>query len=192
MSFLEIIVAVVTILLGGFAIWKKILLPIYRTHLAVMETVTIVKTELKPNGGLSIKDAINRLEISTIKSEARFRNFVELSTPPHIGFFEMDNNGYLTWVCKNYRLVTNKTSEELLGASWLSTILPTERDRVYQEWKQLVENGAGGVLTFNGIVEKDKQFHFVMKLTPVLAKTQIVGFVGNLEIKEIKINEHQR
>ena len=182
---IEIIGGILAIVIGVTTVWKVVIKPLYRLHVSIMETIKTVKEELRPNGGASIKDTVNRVEAMQLQSEMRFRNFVELLTPKGAALFEANSAGYLIWVSKNFRKATGKTMEELLGASWILTVSPEQRDVIYTKWKEIIRDGRSGILEYTGVGEDEIFRKFVMRVSPIRIDNQVHGFVGNVEIEKI-------
>lgn len=186
---IEIIGGILAIVIALITIWKGVIKPLYRIHVSIMETIKIVKEELRPNGGASIKDTINRVEAMQLQSEMRFRNFVELLTPKGAALFEANSEGYLIWVSKNYRKATGKTMEELLGASWILTVSSEQRDAIYTRWKEIIRERRNGILEYSGVGEDGVARKYTMRISPIRVDNQVHGFVGNVEIDKVNSDD---
>ena len=95
------------------------------------EQLEFIVSELLPNGGSSLKDALNRIEHSVAltneRQRARMLDSVDM-------VFETDPNGDCIWVNRTYARVTNRLPAELLGHGWVNAIAASDRDRVTQGW----------------------------------------------------------
>ena len=123
--------------LGALAIaWRKGVKPIVmkiQYAQEVMSKLDKIMYELVPNGGGSLRDAINRIESRQLMSERRQKAYLLESS---LGIWETDEHGRCVW--------GNRTLERMLGRSpegynWLLSIAPAMREEVQDEWQQAVE-----------------------------------------------------
>lgn len=107
------------------------------------EDITFIVSELRLNGGTSVKDAINRNEATLLRIEANLSLANErqrarmLDTPEMI--FETDVNGDCVWVNRTYTRTVQRAMPELLGKGWVNGIASDEREGVVSEWYKSVE-----------------------------------------------------
>ena len=87
--------------------------------------------ELKPNGGSSLRDAVNM-----IRAHQRARD----NTTEHYGVFETDKNGLCVSVNWQYLRMTGRNLEEVKGNGWVNCIHPEDRVRVREEWAKCVQD----------------------------------------------------
>lgn len=141
-----------TAIISIHTIWKKILKPwftesrIKRDNLARViahiEDISVklenISKELQPNGGGSIKDQVKEIskDVKAIRVE-RDATFLLAKEP----MFKNDASGYCILanqaLCKLY----GTTQEQLLGLGWLNFINEDDRERVKDEWKNIMESG---------------------------------------------------
>lgn len=93
--------------------------------------------ELKPNGGASIRDAINRIE-SSIKLQDKKLLTLFQSMP--FGTFISDKHG--SWTDVNLMLcrITERTELELIGKNWTRWIIDEDRMQLIAEWEGSIKN----------------------------------------------------
>lgn len=92
--------------------------------------------ELKPNGGSSIKDQLNRLETAVSISQAE--RLLLLDSIPQ-GVFTSDVNGRWIWVNDALRKTVGGSLAEFVGNNWENTISTEDRETVVREWNRAVE-----------------------------------------------------
>jgi PAS domain S-box-containing protein len=101
--------------------------------------------QFKPNGGASIKDALNRLEVGMSTTQ---QTSLTLATVLGIGHFEADAEGKYTHVSREWQRMSGLYAEDAIGHGWLNGIASKDRDEVLKEWKDLVANGRPLRVTF--------------------------------------------
>lgn len=138
-----------------------------------------VSKELMPNGGGSIKDQVKQIseDIKTIMIE-RDATFY-LSKEP---MFKSDGNGYYSSV--NYAMcqLCGVSENELLGLGWLNYIALEDKDRVWEEWENIIESGKEISLYYSIKNPLTMELMFVKCKAVVNRKgEQIVSVIGALE-----------
>ena len=113
--------------------------------LQMSEDITFIVSELKLNGGTSVKDAINRNEETLLRIEGNLSLANErqrarmLDTQEMI--FETDCSGDCIWVNRTYTRTVQRAMPELLGKGWVNGISVDHRESVVLEWYKAVEDG---------------------------------------------------
>lgn len=87
-----------------------------------------VRAELQPNGGGSLHDVVQ-----AIAAAQRARD--DRDAEP---LFWADAEGRLTHVNRAYLSMSGRTREELVGTGWTNFIVPTDRARVLERWREAV------------------------------------------------------
>ena len=127
-------------------IWRKALLPTIRLvrklfkELDGMEDtkskIASIYSELHPNGGSSIRDAVNRIESRMVAVEQR-QNIYLLEAPQ--GIYETNSEGKCIGVNRTYCRMLGRTEKEILGMGWLNGIAEYDRDRVLDDWNNAIQ-----------------------------------------------------
>lgn len=96
-----------------------------------------IEFELKPNGGSSVKDAINRIESAIKLQDKKLLTFFQ-SMP--FGTFIADKSG--NWTDVNLMLcrITERHESELKGKNWLRWVIEDDRVDILTEWETTVRN----------------------------------------------------
>jgi PAS domain S-box-containing protein len=102
--------------------------------------------ELKPNGGSSIKDQLNRLETAVSISQAE--RLLLLDSIPQ-GVFTSDTKGRWLWVNDALRKTVGGSLAEFVGNNWENTVSTEDRETVVREWTRAVEQRRDFNLYFN-------------------------------------------
>lgn len=186
-----------TALLAYFGVWKKIIQPWMKSSsekrdrmnnvVAHVEDIVTkldkVSKELMPNGGGSIKDQIkqiaNNVKIIRIERDATFY----LSKDP---MFKTDDKGYYVAVNTSLCQLIGVTEGELLGLGWLNYVSLEDRDRVWEEWENIIKSGKE-ISTFFTIKNPESMEMIPVKCRAVINRSgdSVISIIGSIE-KTIK------
>ena len=186
-----------TAILAMWGLWSKIIKPWFKesrdkreklekavTHIEKMaEKLSIVSKELQTNGGGSIKDQIkqiaNDVKIIRIERDATFY----LSKDP---MFKTDDKGHYVAVNTSLCQLIGVTEGELLGLGWLNYISLEDRDRVWEEWENIIESGKE-ISTFFTIKNPESMEMIPVKCRAVINRSgdSVISIIGSIE-KTIK------
>lgn len=186
-----------TAILAMWGLWSKIIKPWFKesrdkreklekavNHIEKMaEKLSIVSKELQTNGGGSIKDQIkqiaNDVKIIRIEGDATFY----LSKDP---MFKTDDKGHYVAVNTSLCQLIGVTEGELLGLGWLNYISLEDRDRVWEEWENIIESGKE-ISTFFTIKNPESMEMIPVKCRAVINRSgdSVISIIGSIE-KTIK------
>lgn len=186
-----------TAILAMWGLWTKILKPWFKEsrqkraefakaigHIeSISEKLEKVSKELQPNGGGSIKDQIkqiaNDVKIIRIERDATFY----LSKDP---MFKTDDKGHYVAVNTSLCQLIGVTEGELLGLGWLNYISLEDRDRVGEEWENIIESGKE-ISTFFTIKNPESMEMIPVKCRAVINRSgdSVISIIGSIE-KTIK------
>lgn len=102
---------------------------------ALSEQMNFIVAELKPNGGASVRDSLNRIELSQVLNESRQRAVL---TGMDVGVFETDSAGNFTWINRKYLRMTGRAPDEVKGSGWINTVALRDRDRIISAWDDAI------------------------------------------------------
>lgn len=102
------------------------------------EKLDTIIAELRPNGGSSLKDQMNRLEANNVISTSQRQILLDIHTG---AVWVSDKEGNCTWANKNYMEKTGATIEDFKGNNWIKLIASEDRNRVQAEWFDSVKEG---------------------------------------------------
>ena len=132
-----VLAALVTAAGAGWSGWKYVLVPIKNQCQNVSNAVAIVNRELSNNGGLSIKDRIERIELRILINEARVRASMQLQ---YVAHWESNTKGECVYASPELCELTGKTQEQIMGYGWVGMISEPFRDRVRHVWDECVRD----------------------------------------------------
>ena len=148
------------------------------------EQLLEISKELKPNGGGSIKDQVkqiaNDVRIIRIERDATFH----LAKEP---MFKADNKGYYTFINSALSNLVGVPEQELLGLGWLNYITLEDKDRLWEEWENIIESGKE-ISLFYGIKNPTTMEVIPVKCRAVINRDndKILSVIGTIEPTEKK------
>ena len=95
----------------------------------LIEAMDKVLSELEPNHGTSMRDAINRIEALVIKSDRTAEAWLNLDDRP---MYMTNETGSMTWCNRAYVNLHARPKEDLLGLGFMSTIAKNDLERVFK------------------------------------------------------------
>lgn len=142
---------------------------------ALHSQVQLIANQLVPNGGSSIKDALNRIENRQTLSDQRIK---VLMSDTSNAIVEYDKDGVCTWVNWQYCRLTGRTPMEVLGYGWINSIHPEDRDDVRREWERSVEESRSFEMSYRKMTHDGEIVPVTVRSHVMLgAKQEVVGFI---------------
>ena len=109
------------------------------TILATADDVTLIKKEVFPNGGSSLRDTVDttrniqreiRMNISILRQSVR----TLMDETPMVGRWESDWGGQCVWVNQALCDWMGLTVEQAVGNGWSGGIHDDDREEVFERW----------------------------------------------------------
>ena len=193
----EVISGIVVTVGSAFivGVWARWLYPLprkIRAHLAdviqrvVHAETASIKAELKPNGGASLRDAVDSLRKEQLQilvairhhsvREWVMRGFEDRDR----GFFETDSNGKLTHISQQVQQWTGRSMTELEGDRWISIIIPAMRESVKRWWTATWSDGSYGEMDQQYIGTDGRHIRVRVFAAPVIDNGTYIGHVGSI------------
>lgn len=174
---------------AALSIWKFVLSPVWKTIKYIKDVFSKVDTaipvlfdiahEFRPNGGNSLRDVLNRLEVAFLKTQYKTRLILDHLS---IGVFETDANGNCLWVNTAWTEIASRTLEEAKGTGWLLSIHQDDRDAVFHEWKSSIEQMRDFNLTYRFVDNDGKVTKVKGSSTAIRDKEgAIIAYIGCVE-----------
>lgn len=136
-----------------------------------------IDEHLKPNGGSSVRDALDRIEKKLDLVEATQRALLDLQEES-AGHFLSDEKGQLFWVSDIYCSLMEAERDDCLGAKWLKFVATKDQPTVHQHWKLSLDTRSPVDITLNSSESKELR----LRAVPVISNTdKLLGFVGNIK-----------
>lgn len=148
-----------------------------------------VSKELKPNGGGSIKDQVKQIatDVKTICVE-RDATFL-LSKEP---MFKNDEHGYCILANNALCQLYGVSQEQLLGLGWLNYIIEEDKERIKEEWVNVIETGTE-IASYYTIINQITNEEVPVKYRAIINKHngRIISAIGNVEKIATKKTMHK-
>lgn len=136
--------------------------------------VNKLNEDLKPNGGSSLRDAIDRIDHRVALSEQRSRYFAE--HPGEISF-ETDVDGNTIWVSRGWEAVYGVSRDDAMGRGWIGGVHPDDREDVVREWYNAVKDKRRFEMRYR-VNDETPVYVYCESYPLVSTKGQIVGWLG--------------
>lgn len=128
--------------------------------------------EVSPNGGSSMRDAVNTTRDTAKRTEMALAIFINSTRAQWdgmgmFGVFEADAEGNHIYTNSIYQKWTNRSDHELGGIGWVNTIAFADRDMVRREWQSCIQDTREFVLNYRMRDVAGHEFDVICTATPV-------------------------
>ncbi len=147
---------------------------------ALSEQVTFIADEMRPNGGASIRDCLNRIEVRQVLQEQRQW---AVMADMDVGVFESDAEGNFTRVNRKYLRLTGRSPDEVVGSGWINTVANRDRERVEADWDRAITEEREFEAEFLLITPEDSRMNVSVrtyKMVDEENENQVLGYLGML------------
>lgn len=127
------------------ALWKAVqgLRRMWRGFFETQRMIVQINAEFSPNGGMTLKDQVNRIEQGQIKTKAQVLQLLNAAPNLSIGYFETDAKGGCSYVSRGWTEMTGLAIEQARGRGWMAALHPEDRQRVANELEINRQQGIG-------------------------------------------------
>ncbi len=140
--------AVCTIGGGGWAVWTKFLKPrILKSRKKkneLFEMINGIHSELRFNGGSSIKDAIWKLDKKTDTIIWQMNDMKETQkismNLQGVAYWMSDEDGLIIYASPSLCKLIGRTESDILGNNWIACLIPEDRERIFHAWMNSINN----------------------------------------------------
>jgi PAS domain S-box-containing protein len=157
-----------------WSFWVKILRPFWnfiKRVALLIDSIENIMCELRPNGGASLRDAINRIEAGLILEQNARRAAAMVMS---VGLWESDGVGNCLWANKKYLEMAGLLPEQARGFGWINGIHIDERNKVLTEWTKALEQKR----IFSMLVRFERQRSIVYAVPALNNSGELLGYVG--------------
>lgn len=95
-------------------------------------------SEWQPNGGMSARDSLNRME-KTLSYLGAFQ--ISTLHTWDKAIFITNEDGFVTYVNATHSRLTGFRPDECMGLEWINMVIPEEREKMMLAWQHAVNNG---------------------------------------------------
>ena len=103
----------------------------------ILESLNEIKEQMKPNGGNSIRDSLNRIERRQERDGAFLKTQLNAH---HKALFECDASGRCVWTNRPHTHLTGFTLDQMRGMGWINLVAANEREAVMSKWMRAVND----------------------------------------------------
>lgn len=159
-------------------LWKFWLKKRYEEGRDLYGKIQKMAEEFRPNGGSTLRDAINRIEEKVTVNEQKTLAIIK-SMP--LGSWVSDAKGKMIDLNRSLCKITGRTESELKGDNWSNWVHPSEKEDVFEEWKRCVDNDLNFDMEYKTILSNGK----IQKVHSVAYQLRdkdgkLIGFLGTL------------
>jgi PAS domain S-box-containing protein len=178
----KVIGALGTIVGACAALWKYMLKPIKDWFTNTNKLWETIAAEFRPNGGGSMKDALNRIETRQLVDAQKAR---ALTNDTLFGIWETDETGKCTYVNRTYQRMAGLSQDDLLGWGWINIIHEDDRAKLAQDWEQTLKQEREWHAEFRVVRPSDETTTPVISVGhPLKGRDgKLKGYVGQLVVK---------
>lgn len=164
-------------LVGG-AIWKFWLKKRLEEGKELYKKINVIAEEFRPNGGSTLRDAINRIEEKVTVNEQKTLAIIK-SMP--LGTWISDAKGKCVDLNRSLCKITGRTESEMKGDNWSNWIHTSEKEDVFEEWTRCIQNDLNFDMEYryvlpNGKIQKVHGVAYQLKDQ----SGKLMGFLGTL------------
>lgn len=145
-------------------------------------TQDAILSELRPNGGSSLRDAIDRTQADVARAiriaqgvDARTQFMLDNEQTPA---FENDGAGHAIWMNRSMLSMVDRPIEEMIGSGWFNAVYAPDRKRVREAWEAAVSEARIFEDTYRFVTRKGRITECNVIAKPVIREGHVVGWVG--------------
>jgi two-component system sensor histidine kinase/response regulator len=144
----------------------------------LFKTIKIISEEFRPNGGSTLRDAINRIEYRLSVEQQKTMAIIK-SMP--LGTWLSDRDGKYVDVNRSMCRIMGRTESEILGDNWSNWLHIDDKERVWEEWERSVASKLSFEMTYR-FIRPDGKVQRVHAVAYQLRddRGDLVGFLGTL------------
>lgn len=136
---LELIAVIITICVGLVTLLKPVrayITKLWRKSFGKRDILLQeILAELKPNGGTSLRDAVDKILLRNDETDAFDTAQLNIFDTPA---FKTNQVGAWLYVNRAFTKLTGTTLGENLGQGWINTVDPKERGEFLEKWNAAV------------------------------------------------------
>lgn len=170
------IISVGALITALVVIFNRAIRPIFFKILGIgtlASDLSFIVKEFKPNGGSSLRDVVNRIQIAQEKKTLLL--YTLLLDYEH-GIFECDAAGICIWANLKMNQVAGTN---MLGADWIGAIAPQQRNEFRAEWLASLVDKRTLVSNVEFVHEDGDRVKVNCKIRPMRgASGEVIGWLG--------------
>ena len=153
---------------------------VWRFCVVAIKRIEAIAKQFSPNGGSSLRDAIDRVERGVTFGEKRSRVMFDSQGESNKGWFETDKVGNCVFVSNSWCKMHEAQRDEALGTGWLNVVSESSYANFVTAWHNAIEGSRSFDLIYLG--HKQRQFHMHAERV-VSAGGDLIGYIGFVEAR---------
>ena len=149
-----------------FFLWRKLVKPainLMDDHQEIKKSIDIIKGEVTPNGGGSMKDALNSLR-KTCANIERSQKVLDQRSKASLHYhdkalLEVDRFGRISWFNQEFEILSEGCDSPNEGFDWVNIVDESEREEFVKELTSCLEMNRKIDIVVESI--NDDKFHFL-------------------------------
>ena len=141
--------------------------------------VTSILTELHPNDGSTLRDALTRIE-NNVALSSEIQHARMLDAPELL--FRTDPEGRFLWVNRTYSRTVKRLPAELAGYGWVNAIAEGDRGSVQEKWQTAVLEDRELEMNINFQTPDGEIIPAVMRTYKMTMGRVTLGYVGSVTL----------
>lgn len=133
---------------SAWGLWKNVIKPFLTKRSEekkkLMQMVDSIHSELKFNGGTSIKDAIWDVKRQLVAIDTKLNGIKEdqhlAMNLQGIAFWVSNEKGECVYASTSLCKLVGRNESELMGNNWVAWLVPEDKERIFESWEFSVEN----------------------------------------------------
>jgi PAS domain S-box-containing protein len=145
----------------------------------IQQKLDSLVAELRPNGGKSLRDLIEKINLNTTYN----REYVRATLDNDIQMiYETNEVGEVVWVNNTYGRYAGKQIDDLLDNGWINSVTTEFRNTVRDEWQSAVEEHRDFNLEYDMISYDGSKMKVQSVARPIKVAGNIKGYYGVIKI----------
>lgn len=173
-----------SMIIAALAAWHRYAWKPLKKHVFVKLSefytkVNYISTELKPNGGSSLKDSIDFIRDTVSRTHQRQLIHFNFDAKP---MFEADLQGGYVWVNRAYLDLLRYHPDDLTGNGWRNLICEADRNRVVNDWNAAITDRRDFQIRMRLVDQQGRELPVTMRaMRMVDIKGNLLGHFGYLD-----------
>lgn len=183
-------VQLVSLLVICVGLYRYLIKPSWRFHWKLYDAVDkAIKSfpvimrmaeDFRPNGGTSLRDAVNRIEMRQNFLKSRMMALLNTTTGP---LFEATVDGKWCWVNRAFCDVTGYLPEQVFGYGWLNLICQDYQVDITAQWNLAIQQKRDTILEFDLVLKNDVVVPVKIETTALRDEgEEVVGYIGRMSV----------
>lgn len=182
----EVSIAVGSIAIVTF-IATKMISPLIKYVKAVNlrdEKIDSILAQFSANGGATIKDQLNRIELTTLTSN---RAISAVASTLGLGMWKSDAKGNCIEVSDELCNILGRSESEVIGNNWAQWIHPDDKDRIWKAWSFCIANKTVFNERYRFIKDGVKDIEIHASAYHIMRSGESIGLIGLIK-REYHVN----